>query len=79
MEKQNLIKQCKWVIWSNEHTAFWGEGHRGYVSFVEDAGRYSFEEAFKICKGSLELAFRRGMAYQKDLTNDQQEITSEEG
>ena len=24
-------------------------------------------------EGSLELAFRRGMAYQKDLTNDQQE------
>lgn len=42
----------KWVIWSNEHTAFWRPNHRGYCSFIVDAGRYSFEEAFEICQGA---------------------------
>jgi len=38
-----------WIVWSNEHGAFWGMDHCGYVSDVRYAGRYTTEEAKKIC------------------------------
>lgn len=41
-----------WLIWSNEHESFWRPNHRGYTYHASAAGRYSFEEAFKICNGA---------------------------
>lgn len=41
-----------WLIWSNEHGAWWGWNHRGYVEKREDAGRYTLDEAHKICHGA---------------------------
>ena len=40
----------KWVIWSNEHKAFWGSGHNGYVRTLQEVDRYSFLEALDICR-----------------------------
>jgi hypothetical protein len=38
-----------YLIWSNEHGAWWGPGRMGYVKRVADAGRYSPREALEIC------------------------------
>jgi hypothetical protein len=38
----------EWLIWSNEHNAWWGHGQRGYVADVRVAGRYTREEAVQI-------------------------------
>lgn len=42
----------KWLVWSNEHRAYWGPGHSGYVEKRSEAGRYTYEEAVKIVYGA---------------------------
>jgi hypothetical protein len=37
-----------WVIWSEEHGAWWGPGERGYMRSLRDAGRYPEAVARKI-------------------------------
>jgi len=37
------------LIWSNEHNAWWGPKESGYVKARRIAGRYSFEDALRIC------------------------------
>ena len=39
----------KWLIWSNEHRAWWRANRCGYTNKAEEAGRYSLEEANAIC------------------------------
>lgn len=39
------------IVWSNEHRAFWRPHRCGYTTHIEDAGRYSEEEAIAICRG----------------------------
>lgn len=46
------MKQEWFLIWSNEHKAWWGPASRGYVYDSADAGRYSRNEAMKICNGA---------------------------
>lgn len=43
---------AEYVVWSNEHRAWWGPDHRGYYTKLAAAGRYSREEALKICIGA---------------------------
>lgn len=38
----------KWLIWSNEHDAWWRPNHAGYTFKVVEAGLYSYAEALKI-------------------------------
>ncbi|WP_226893875.1 hypothetical protein [Nisaea sediminum] len=38
-----------YVIWSNEHRAWWGPNRSGYRAKLEDAGRYTRDEAVRIC------------------------------
>ncbi len=40
--------EVKYLVWSNEHKAWWGADHRGYTRFIERAGRYERAEALKI-------------------------------
>jgi hypothetical protein len=42
-----------YLIWSNEHEAWWGPGEMGYVLNVAHAGRYRREHAIAICKRAL--------------------------
>jgi hypothetical protein len=37
-----------WVIWSEEHGAWWMPGRAGYVTSLERAGRYTEAEAIAI-------------------------------
>lgn len=38
-----------YLIWSNEHRAWWRPNSRGYTTSVIRAGRYEREEAISIC------------------------------
>mgnify|MGYP000882785802 CR=1 FL=1 len=40
---------ASWLVWSNEHEAWWGPNHRGYFTDVASAGRYTLKEANDIC------------------------------
>jgi hypothetical protein len=42
-----------YLIWSNEHGAWWGPGRRGYVRRIENAGRYSHAQAIEICTEAM--------------------------
>lgn len=52
IKQDSIIPIENYLVWSNEHNAWWGPNHRGYVNRVEHAGRYSKEEALKICQGA---------------------------
>lgn len=39
-----------YLIWSNEHRAWWRPRGRGYTMQLEKAGRYSREDAIKHCR-----------------------------
>jgi len=43
-----MAGEGKYLVWSNEHKAWWGADHRGYTRFIERAGRYDRAEALKI-------------------------------
>lgn len=43
-----------WLIWSIEHDAWWRPNSNGYTLKLEDAGKYTFEQAFDICHGANE-------------------------
>lgn len=38
-----------WLIWSNEHRAWWGPAKLGYFTNTDRAGRYTREHAAAIC------------------------------
>lgn len=38
----------EWLVWSNEHRAWWREHGCGYTHDVKQAGRYDFDEAAQI-------------------------------
>jgi hypothetical protein len=38
----------EYLIWSNEHRAWWRSDSKGYTLHVDTAGRYSRAEAIKI-------------------------------
>lgn len=44
----------KFLIWSNQHKAYWRENACGYVRHRAEAGRYSLKEAENICQEANE-------------------------
>jgi hypothetical protein len=42
----------EWLVWSNEHKAWWGPNSLGYTKSRKSAGYYSFKQALKICSGA---------------------------
>ncbi len=39
-----------WLVWSNEHRAWWRAERCGYTSSESEAGRYTFAAAKEICR-----------------------------
>lgn len=37
-----------YLVWSNEHRAWWGPNHCGYTRHIDRAGRYERSEALRI-------------------------------
>lgn len=51
-----VLSAPMWLVWSNEHAAWWGPNRCHYYTDVSAAGRYTLEEAMEISKvriGSL--------------------------
>lgn len=46
------VESAKYLIWSNEHKAWWKPNNLGYTVHLKDAGHYGREEALIICCGS---------------------------
>lgn len=44
----------EYLIWSHEHGAWWRPNRAGYCLAVKDAGRYSQDEAIRICAHARE-------------------------
>jgi len=42
------MEKARWVIWSEEHRAWWGVGRWGYVPQLTYAGRFTEAEAREI-------------------------------
>jgi hypothetical protein len=51
-----------YLIWSNEHVAWWAPDSCGYTVSIERAGRYSRTEAIDICKSA-------NFSFMQDTTN----------
>jgi hypothetical protein len=43
-----------WLVWSNEHKAWWRQNGNGYTQNRLEAGIYSFGEAAQICRDANE-------------------------
>lgn len=56
MEAEKVDRMMWYVIWSNEHGAFWGHRRLGYVKSIDDAGRYSLAEANAIADNANEYS-----------------------
>lgn len=41
-----------WLIWSNEHKAWWAPREHGYCRTRAEAGRYSYERAIEIVRNA---------------------------
>ena len=42
-----------YLIWSHEHSAWWGPERCGYVRSIAKAGRYTEAEALDICTNAI--------------------------
>lgn len=49
------MTDAKYLVWSNEHAAWWRPGRMGYTSLIEAAGRYTLARAEQICKDANEF------------------------
>lgn len=49
-----------YLIWSNEHRAWWGPGGRGYGTGLDGAGHYSRDKALAICRTAIPQAAHVG-------------------
>jgi hypothetical protein len=52
--------EVEYLIWSNQHRAWWAPAECGYTTVLEAAGRYSHADAAKIVAGAtLDGTLRR--------------------
>jgi len=47
----------EYLIWSIEHTAWWGPNHLGYTQQLHEAGRYTRTQAIGIVEEANVAAF----------------------
>jgi hypothetical protein len=50
-ERSMAMASGEYLIWSNEHGAWWRSGSQGYTTSLQQAGRYSREDAIVKCCG----------------------------
>lgn len=54
------LREGKYLIWSNEHNAWWRANSQGYARDIRHAGIYSRGEAVEIARGS-----RNGWSFER--------------
>ena len=42
-----------YLIWSHEHAMWWGPGGCGYTAHLIEAGRYTRDDALRICTNAI--------------------------
>lgn len=50
-----------YLVWSNEHKAWWGPAYHGYVEGLRKAGRYTRSQALAICRDAIPTAMHVGI------------------
>lgn len=71
---------AEYVVWSNEHSAWWGAKRCGYYTHLSAAGRYTREEALGICRGARGgRRFNANPSEVPILLADAEEFWTEEG
>lgn len=50
-----------YLVWSNEHGGWWKAGGWGYDAGLNEAGRFSRDEAIRICRQALPTAMHLGV------------------
>lgn len=50
----------QYLIWSNEHRAWWRADRFGYAPGLCNAGRYTREQALQICRDAIPTAMSVG-------------------
>lgn len=56
---EQRMDAAPWLVWSNQRGMWWRGGRTGYTQYIEEAGRYTRDEAAKIvaqatCDGQLQ-------------------------
>jgi hypothetical protein len=60
----------EYLIWSNEHRAWWAVGHMGYSPGLSRAGVYSRAEALRICRDAIPTAGNIGLISEIPVRRD---------
>lgn len=71
-----MAGEGKYLVWSNEHKAWWGVDHRGYTRFIERAGRYDRAEALKIA-GTRDGGWRLNKGNPDEIALPEQDATEQ--
>lgn len=58
-----LSTQPLWLVWSNQHRAWWRAASAGYTIRIDEAGRYCLKEALSICSGGRDPIKTNGGRY----------------
>lgn len=60
------------LIWSNEHRAWWRPGRCGYTTDIDQAGRYDRREAKRICRDAdIGAHFSSQLGYPPEIMIDE--------
>jgi hypothetical protein len=51
----------EWVIWSNEHAAWWKPYERGYTYVFQEAGLYTEDEVKRILEKANIVEYGKGI------------------
>ncbi len=52
----------KWLVWSIQHGAWWRSGNQGYTGDIRFAGRYDYDEAFRIVEEANKFRLEKGLS-----------------
>jgi hypothetical protein len=64
LEALDTIEQLQrenYLVWSNEHRGWWGPCARGYSPGMGGAGRYTRDQALRICRDAIPSAMTVGV------------------
>ena len=56
MSRNPQFENSRWLIWCFERNMFWRSGSNGYTENIDEAGFYSFEEAYAIVNNANKYA-----------------------
>lgn len=55
------LQRESYLVWSNEHRGWWGPCARGYSPGLGGAGRYTRDQALRICRDAIPTAGHLGV------------------